>query len=76
VNGRAQGDSHPHNRLIATSDNNPTSWKSSVGRAHLGTAILLATHDQAVVEVADRVPAIEDGRVTEAKRAETQGLPS
>ena len=30
--------------------------------ASSGTAILLATHDEAVVEVADRVLAMEDGR--------------
>jgi putative ABC transport system ATP-binding protein len=30
-----------------------------------GTAILLATHDQAVVEVADRVLSMEDGRLAE-----------
>jgi len=41
-----------------------------------GTAMLLATHDQGVVEIADRVPAMEDGRVREAMRAETPGLPS
>jgi putative ABC transport system ATP-binding protein len=41
-----------------------------------GTAILLATHDHAVVEVADRVLLMEDGRLTEATRAETPGLPS
>jgi putative ABC transport system ATP-binding protein len=31
-----------------------------------GTAILLATHDQAVVEFADRVLTMEDGRLSEA----------
>jgi len=41
-----------------------------------GTAIPLATHAEAVVEVADRVLAMEDGRVNEARRAETPGLPS
>lgn len=41
-----------------------------------GTAILLATHDQAVVDIADRVLQMADGRVTEANRAETPGLPS
>ena len=41
-----------------------------------GTAILLATHDQAVVEFADRVLLMEDGRLTEATRAATSGLPS
>ena len=40
-----------------------------------GTAILLATHDHAVVEVADRVLLMEDGRLTEATRAETPGRP-
>jgi putative ABC transport system ATP-binding protein len=30
-----------------------------------GTAILLATHDQAVIEVADRVLSMEDGRLAE-----------
>jgi ABC-type lipoprotein export system ATPase subunit len=30
-----------------------------------GTAILLATHDQAVVEVADRVLSMEDGQLAE-----------
>ncbi|HXB04740.1 MAG TPA: ATP-binding cassette domain-containing protein, partial [Candidatus Angelobacter sp.] len=34
-----------------------------------GTAILLATHDQAVVEVADRVLSMEDGRLTEREPA-------
>jgi putative ABC transport system ATP-binding protein len=34
-----------------------------------GTAILLATHDQAVVEVADRVLSMEDGRVAVAAPA-------
>jgi putative ABC transport system ATP-binding protein len=29
-----------------------------------GTAILLATHDQAVIEVADRVLSMEDGHLT------------
>ena len=41
-----------------------------------GTAILLATHDQAVVEFADGVLLMEDGRVSETTRAETSGLPS
>jgi ABC-type lipoprotein export system ATPase subunit len=31
-----------------------------------GTAILLATHDQAVVEFADRVLTMTDGRLAEA----------
>lgn|GEM_PF-4864389 len=30
-----------------------------------GTAILLATHDQAVIEVADRVLSMEDGQLTD-----------
>ena len=30
-----------------------------------GTAILLATHDKAVVEVADRVLVMEDGQLAE-----------
>jgi putative ABC transport system ATP-binding protein len=34
-----------------------------------GTAILLATHDQAAVEVADRVLSMEDGQLTEPARA-------
>ena len=34
-----------------------------------GTAILLATHDQAVVEIADRVLSMEDGRLAEAASA-------
>jgi putative ABC transport system ATP-binding protein len=34
-----------------------------------GTAILLATHDQAVVEVADRVLSMEDGRLAEREPA-------
>ena len=34
-----------------------------------GTAILLATHDQAVVEVADRVLSMEDGHLTEVAPA-------
>jgi putative ABC transport system ATP-binding protein len=41
-----------------------------------GTAILLATHDHGVIDVADRVLLMEDGRLTEATRAETPGLPS
>ena len=36
----------------------------------------ITTHDQPFVEVADRVLAMEDGRVTEATRAVTPGLPS
>jgi putative ABC transport system ATP-binding protein len=35
-----------------------------------GTAILLATHDKAALEVADRVLLMEDGRLTEPTRAE------
>lgn len=34
-----------------------------------GTAILLATHDQAVIEVADRVQSMEDGRLVEREPA-------
>jgi putative ABC transport system ATP-binding protein len=34
-----------------------------------GTAILLATHDQAVIEVADRVLSMEDGRLVEREPA-------
>jgi len=34
-----------------------------------GTAILLATHDQAVVEIADRVLTMEDGELTESAPA-------
>jgi ABC-type lipoprotein export system ATPase subunit len=30
-----------------------------------GTAILLATHDQAVIEVADRALSMEDGQLTD-----------
>jgi putative ABC transport system ATP-binding protein len=36
-----------------------------------GTAILLATHDKAVVEIADRVLLIEDGRLAENARVST-----
>ncbi len=37
-----------------------------------GTAILLATHDQAVVEIADRVLSMEDGRLAEAASARSR----
>ena len=40
-----------------------------------GTAILLATHDQAVVEFADRVLLMEDGRVSETARSEAPAVP-
>ncbi|HEX9098922.1 MAG TPA: hypothetical protein VF956_05485 [Candidatus Dormibacteraeota bacterium] len=36
------------------------------GATRSGTAILLATHDQAVVEVADRVLSMEDARLADA----------
>jgi len=39
------------------------------GATRSGTAILLATHDRAAVEVADRVLSMEDGRLAESAPA-------